>query len=247
MYTGAVQDALITTATQMGTRVKSIVVVGCLLLGLGSALAAATARDKWSNLKLIRHDNTYTFAMRGGACVSGQIAAVTGDTVDVEVLNVSTLGAKGARSSMVRIKRQDLICVKDGTSPNDIVYSGRSSWSDVLGIRGIFAGEYLLLVTKTGKEKKGKLLAGSLRELRLKRWGKSTEIAKSDVSMVYYVRTRPPSESVVWSEQEMFLFDPRLWPYMLGVAPKMKVLLYDASQPEDDRPILCSKRPAASP
>lgn len=230
----------------METRMKALVVAGFLLLSLTPSRAKAGTRNQWNNLRLIRHDNVYKFALRGGKCLSGQIATVADDAVGIRITELPLAKSKRAKVPVVRIKREDLIRVKDGMNFIDIVYSERSSWSDLLNLRDIDPGEYLLVVKKGLKQVKGKLASGTQADLTLRRWGNSHVIAKSDVSLVYYVRTRPASDSVIYSEQEMFLIDPRLWPYMLGVAPKMSVLLYDASRPEDDTPIQCSNAPVAS-
>ena len=214
---------------------------GLLLFLIPGRINAANPGDNWANLSLVPPDNGYTFIIHDRSCISGKIAGVTDQAVTVEVQQAPPSASGGTASPEVRIKRSDLIYVKDGVGTIDIVYSGRSSWSDVLGIREVYPGEHLLLVTKDGKRREGRLSGTFSGGIQLGRWGRDEEISKSNVSLAYYVRTRPASSSVVRSRQNMFLIHPRLWPYMLGVAPKMKVLLYDASQPEDDRPIECGQ------
>jgi len=40
----------------------------------------------------------------------------------------------------------------------------------------------------------------------------------------------------------MGFIDPTLWPYLLHIPPKIHVLLYDSSMPEDDSPVECKTR-----
>jgi hypothetical protein len=63
--------------------------------------------------------------------------------------------------------------------------------------------------------------------------------SKGNVAKVYYVREKPVGDFTQHSGEELFFFDPTLWPYLLRISPKISVLLYDSSRPESNAPIGC--------
>ena len=80
------------------------------------------------------------------------------------------------------------------------------------------------------------------KRVKLVHWNKTAEVTKGDVSQVYYIREAPLSAGAEYAAQEMVFFDPELWPYMLHIPPRIPVLLYDSSLPEDDTPVECKTR-----
>ena len=110
-------------------------------------------------------------------------------------------------------------------------------------MRGIPAGEEALLITKDARRHKGKLAEVSEKDVKLMQGNKTVGIAKDDVSRFYYLRSTPPSASAIYADEERFFIDPELWPYMLNIARKIPVLLYDSSMPGDNSPVNCKSDP----
>ena len=203
--------------------------LGRILFLLTVGAIASPAADEWDNLKQVTHRRSYGFALRDGTCVTGRIVAVTADSVKIKQPNPATL------------KRPDVVRVSDGTHVYDVVYSGRSSWSDVL--RGLpSTREYLRVVTKDGTRYEGDPAQFSESGLTLSKKGRSEKIQKTDVARVYYVRLKPLSDSAQYSAQEHFILDAQLWPYYWNIGVHMPVLIYDSPAPEDNSKIVCSGR-----
>jgi hypothetical protein len=196
------------------------------LLAAGSiALPAAT---EWDNLKQVTHRRSYGFALRDGTCVTGKIVSVAADSVKINLPSPATL------------ERSDVVRVSDGNHVYDVVYSGRSSWSDVVGIPPN-ARSYLRVVTKDDNQHEGAAAQVGDSEITLDKKGKPEKIQKGDVARVYYVRLKPLSDSARYSDEEHFPLNPELWPYYWNIGVHMPVLLYDSSAPEDNSKIVCSK------
>ena len=124
-------------------------------------------------------------------------------------------------------------------------HSGRSSWSDVVQIVGRRFHPDIAVVTKSGEEHKGKLLAVSETGLTIGHAGKKTNINKSEISIVRYIRPKPLSDFAEYSDDElawMKVFDPQLWPRMLHLQ-SMSIRLYDSSLPQDDSTIISTPGP----
>lgn len=99
-----------------------------------------------------------------------------------------------------------------------------------------------MVVTKSGVEHKGKLLAASETALTIGQAGKKAEIEKSEVSIVSYVRPKPLSDRSEYLDDElawMKVFDPTLWPRMLHLQ-SMSIRLYNSALPQDDSSIVCT-------
>jgi len=72
--------------------------------------------------------------------------------------------------------------------------------------------------------------------------GKKTNINKSEISIVRYIRPKPLSDFAEYSDDElawMKVFDPQLWPRMLHLQ-SMSIRLHDSSLPQDDSTIVCT-------
>jgi hypothetical protein len=213
---------------------------GCVMIATQLVGAQEAKKgDSWENLTRVRHSPPYTFVDRERNCVVGGIVSVTDRDIAVE-----RWGLTATRPPIiVTMGRSSLLRVTDGWHSYDIVYSGRSSWSDVRGLQGIPGGEHVLLITKDAKRHKGRLADVSETHAKLMQGNKTVEITKDDVSRVYCFRYKPASASAIYNAQEMNFLDPELWPYMLHIAPKIPVLLYDSSMPEDNDPVVCKNNP----
>lgn len=226
----------------MRTRAVSLLIASCVLLSTHvQGASMPKENDPWKNLEIVTHTRSYTFMERGGKCVYELIMSVTdeGATLKQLVIQPSRLPT----TALVQIERSNILRVMDGPKAIDVVYSGRSSWSDVLELRGIPWFEDVVFIMKDGTRRKGKVKGGSVVEVKLASSEKMLDIPKSDVQKVYYMRGKPPSAGAMYAAQEMVFLDPRLWPYMIGIPPKIYVLMYDASGQQDDAPVSCKNSP----
>jgi hypothetical protein len=130
--------------------------------------------------------------------IGGEIVAVTEDSIALERRNTT-----GTNSTT--IDRSRVLRVIDGGQSYDILYSGRSSWSDVGGLQGIAAGEAVLLITKDARRPKVSWLRSD-KDAKLRQCNKMIAIPKADVSRVYYLRYTPASYSTMYAAQELFHF-----------------------------------------
>ncbi|MGB8494552.1 MAG: hypothetical protein WCE53_09155 [Candidatus Acidiferrum sp.] len=206
--------------------VGSILLVGSLMLA--TQACAAARDDAWENLRHVTRRRNYTVVDRQSKCAVGRILSVTDHSVTLRTSQTAT----------ITVERANVLRVSDGPHTNDMVYSARSSWSDVQSIPKN-SRETARVVTKDGKEHEGKILEASEIHLILLLSGKRVELAKDDISRVEYVRYKPLSESGQFAAQEMYFVDPELWPYFLNIGVKMSVRLYDVSMPESNAPIHC--------
>jgi len=195
-------------------------------------MLSADSTNQWDNLKQVTRRVSFYFVDRNGDCVIGKVKNVDDTAVPVTRAN----------ASQTKIDRADLLRVTDGRRSYNVVFSGRSSWSDVLAlIPAQNADKWrpkVVVQTNTGVQYKGQLIDASQGTISLKISGKTRDISKQEVSTVSLVRPKPVKFSNTDRELVFFAFlDPNLWP---GIFGRLAVRLYDANSPEDDSPIICS-------
>jgi hypothetical protein len=140
---------------------------------------------------------------------------------------------------LVTVARSDARHVKDGYNEYDILYSGRSSWRDVQGVPSRpGTREYLSITLKSGKSVSGKPVGSTDSQLSLKQSATVTDIAKTDIALVDYIRIKPAPANLSIEFPAEF-FDPRIWPYILNIGVQMRVPLFNASLPEDNEFFQC--------
>ena len=196
-----------------------------ILIFAAGAVVASAASD-WDVLKVVTHRTTYGFVLRDGTCTTGRIGSVTADSIKISEPKPLTL------------KRSDVLRVSDGQHAYDVVYTARSSWSDVAAVPPKET-EYLRVLTTDGKRYEGEAAHVTDAGIALNKRGKMFMIEKSDIARVYYVRLKPLSDSARYSDEEHFPLNPELWPYFMNIGVHMDVLLYDASLPEDNSTVAC--------
>lgn len=217
------------------TRLGMILVVSSVYLALP---ARGPAKDEgWETLKRVTLSRTYWVLDREGSCVNGEIVSITENAITIKHLEWGA--GKSPKRQTVTIERPSVLRIADGLKVIDVVYSGKSSWADVQALEHIGSDERVLLVTQDGIQRKGKIIQVTGVGLKFEDRNESTGLPKSAVSQVYYVREKPVSAGVAYSAQEMGIIDPRLWPYLFHIPPKIRVLLYDSSSPEEDSPTPC--------
>ncbi len=101
------------------------------------------------------------------------------------------------------------------------MYSGRSSWADVLAFMPLVSKypslrPLMTVTTISGKSVKGSLILVTETEITLRDdFGKETQTLRSEVSKVNYIQSRPLSdkEEFYWEElATLRIFDPVLYP-----------------------------------
>lgn len=195
-------------------------------------LPPAYGADKdrpWQLLKHITHRSTLSFFIDSAPCVRGRIKKVADRSITI---NLEQGGSRTlAREKVLRITGYGV----------STIYSGRSSWEDVKSIRSDL-GYRLRVVTKDRRRHDGKATASD-QEIKVSASSKEETIAKSDVAQVFYFTDRPASDildEMVLETPYLAIFDPELWVYMIQKSDPLPILLYDASMPEDNRPLSSS-------
>jgi hypothetical protein len=212
-----------------------IFLVGWCLAATPNRAFGADEPDRWEILHQVRQNREYMLVDRDLHCYSGKIARVTAQSVAIQ----------DGKKPPVTIERKDLLRLGEFLTPASVIYSGRSSWADVqkLPHHPPHDAVDVRVVTHEGKEYSGKLIATSDTGLTVSAGHQKVDISKPVVSQVFYLRYKPMSPGTEYAYDESFVFqvfDPALWPYLLGAAPKIAVRLYDSSQPEENSPIVCS-------
>ena len=118
----------------------------------------------------------------------------------------------------------------EGVSSHDAIYSGRSSWSDLLRSEPN-KSEHVELELASGVKRHCRKFIG----FEKKATCDGSRIEKSEVVRGYYVRFAPATywEHYVARESALLLA-PRTW-FGSAFFPKIKVLLYDAAVLERER------------
>jgi hypothetical protein len=205
--------------------------------------------DPWQELKQLRQDVGFVFIERDMTCQYGRIEAFTDQNITIKT-----------DRSKVRIDRSSLVRVRLGFGgravlPNNpnmplfTVYSGRSSWEDILTLTPFQSKTHpgftlhLSVFTKDGKLHRAVLSQVTDRDITLSdAFGKETVFPKTEISRVDYIRDKPLSdtEEFHWEELAMLrVFDLQLYPRLFHVRDTMPVRLYDSAIPEDNSSVEC--------
>lgn len=213
----------------------TLALAGTLCL-LPAKMWSSSSDGQWEAVAKIDRGASLTFVDRTRNCVDGKIKHADNRTLTVLRRNASETLLE--RTNVLRISR--------GGWAGGVVFSGRSSWSDVTRIVGRRFHPDIAVAMKSGEEYKGKLISASETSLTVENSKKKTIIDKRDVSTVSYIRPKPLSDSAEYADDElawMKIFDPQLWPRLLHLQSSMSIRLYDTSLPQDDSSIICKPGP----
>jgi hypothetical protein len=109
----------------------------------------------------------------------------------------------------------------------------------------LYTHEHLILTLRSGKQIKGAPVKVTSDSITLKH-GLSTAIfSKSDVTKVDCLRVMPASDgfNLALAEAPFFaIFYPEFYHRIAGLKGRLHVRLYDASRPEDNTALTCSRR-----
>lgn len=207
-------------------------------------LARSTARrDTWRVVSQLPHRTSFTFLEHDRTCHFGQVESVSDQRV---IINTG--------KSKVPIDRSNLLYVQRGHIGDPygrllMMYSGRSSWSDVLEFMPPLRRNPSLVVriaiaTISGKSWKGTLADATDAEILVRdSFGKETQVPKSTVSRVDYIQSKPLSDNQEfdWEELAMLrIFDPALYPRLFHAGDTIPIRLYDRALMQDDSLLECS-------
>ncbi len=197
--------------------------------------------DPWLLLNKITHKRTYSIETRDGQCVWARIKAVTPDRLTARD---GQQGSWSADPVVRRFSRDDVVHVgvawADGGAR--LYYSGRSSWIDVALLR-TSSRERLNIVTKSGKTydlKQPYTIADD--GIATTSPEKQVDLPKKDIARIYAIVEKPLTDMQDYDLDElgpMIIFDPYFYEYKFHLERYIPVLLYDASQPEDNSPAAC--------
>jgi hypothetical protein len=226
----------------MNRSVQTGTLVVLTLLCAASALAWCSEANntQWNNLRQVTHRATLLFVDRNRDCLRGKIKSVD----DSAVMLTLRTGAER------KIDRGNVFRVSIGGWPFQLIFSGRSSWSDVIGlIPPLRASKWhpkVVVRAKSGVEQSGYLLEASQDKISIKTSGQAHDIAKQEVSTVTYVRPKPASDSAQYANEELVffkIFDPEVWPVLFHTQGSLSVRVYDATLSEDNSRITCNESP----
>lgn len=191
---------------------------------------AVPAEDGWNNLSRVSHSSSLTFIKRDASCESGTVLKADGTSVTI----------KRYQRPPVTIPKQELLQAGEG-GPHNLVFSGRSSWSDAINAHPGHA-ESLLIVMKDGERYSGKPISTTDTTIVLNTLTQTKTLTKQDILTVDYVRQKPLTDDEEYLAQEagfLLLFSPMSYVRAAGVSLKLDVHLYDASKPEDNSEVIC--------
>lgn len=240
-------DHMLTCAAKKGMRILfDLSLTACYLI-VSFCASAAAADDSWQNLKHVTHERYYTAVDRKSNCTTGHIVKANDHEFTLKLANRTS--ATFDRANVLRVSVSQAApyfpprVQADVGRVYDVIYNDKSSWNDLKGVAGqekiSASGQEVKVVKTDGKTYEGRLSKISETQLELDRTGGKLEIAKADVAEVYHLRPKPLTDSEKYNAQEDFWIDPRLWPYLLHLVPRLPVRLYDSSLPEDNTPVRC--------
>lgn len=176
----------------------------------------------------VTHSATFLFFQRDRTCIMGRITSASANSVTVQ--------QSGGAS--IRLEKNQLLQVVQG---NALLFSARSSWADVAGVR-LYPHEALILTQKDGKRIRGKPVMVTANSITLKHGLVKTVYQKPEINSVEYLRVSPPSDGFQASLEEapyLVLFYPEFYYRAAGLEGRISVRLYDASRQEDNTELKC--------
>ena len=191
------------------------------------------AVEEWNALKTLPHDNNYYLVTNSGECFQGPIAHIGSDRL---ILSSWTSG-----KARVSFAKKDILAFGFA---RHFYYSNRNSWYDASHTI-LYDHESLVIATRSGKRYKvqGKYTF-TPESITFPDGQTERSLAKADVERIYLDAVKPLSAGRAYALGELGLgvvFDGDAYRYWWHLEGRLSVLLYDASQPEDNRPISCVK------
>jgi hypothetical protein len=205
--------------------------------------------DPWQSLRLLKRGLGFVFIERDQTCRYAELKEVTDTNVSI----------KTTRGSVV-IPRSDLVRVRSGFGGRSVandnpnlplftLYSGRSSWADLLAFAPFeSSGHPYSVINFTVKTRDGRLHRGFLSKVTAEeitltdKLGGSAAFPKGQIDQVDYIREKPLSDTqeFYWEELGMgIIFDPQLYPRLFHLGDTMPVTLYQSTLAEENSAVMC--------
>ncbi len=203
------------------------------LFAVSTTVLSSGGDDQWNNVKEVNRGATLIFVSHNHECTWGKIKTI--DDWGVTVLR------RG--SPEIVLRKADLLRITSGAWAPGVIFGARSSWSDIVALAGKHFHPIVEIFMKIGDRRKGRLTSVSDTGVTLEVSEKTTNIGKDDISKVAYIRPKPLSDSAAYADGElgpMKPFDPQLWPKLLHLRSPESIVLFDASEPEDNSSIVCN-------
>jgi hypothetical protein len=198
--------------------------------------------DPWRSMKQLPHGVMFVFVERDLTCHEGKVKTVTDQAV---LLRSGKSVITIEKSNLLRVGRGHLDYPQGSLATLAVVYSGRSSWADLIDLAKSPSWRQVSISVATtgGKSYGGELWKVTETNISLRdSFGKEASIPKTEVSHVDYIQQKPLSDDgeYAWDElAQLRIFDPELYPRLFHVGDTVPVRLYDRAASEDDSPLYC--------
>ena len=182
---------------------RMVVVLLTGWMALSSLALGGDADPAWKTVRgVTRKNSDYTAFSRDGRCANGRITALSDKAVTIQP-------DKGAAMTFAK---DELLRVSDGTGPQDIVYTGRSSWFDVRQLPDNDV-ESVRVVMRDGHKHQAKCRQVKTTEegITLGDAKRPRTLAKKDVAAVHYIRVKPLTDGESNALHEYIIFHPIWW------------------------------------
>lgn len=205
--------------------------------------------DPWQSLRALKRGLGFVFIQNDHTCRYGELKEVNNTDVSIK-----------ANQGDVLVPKADLVRVRSGFGGRSVandnpnlplftLYSGRSSWADVLAFAHFestghpYSTVNFSLRTKDGRLHKGFLSKVTAEEITLTdKVGTAATFPKEEIDQVDYIREKPLSDTqeFYWEELGMgVIFDPQLYPRLFHFGDTMPVTLYQSTLPEENSAVTC--------
>jgi len=221
--------------------------LACLGLSLlARAIDSSSPDEQWRAVQELPHRAAFTVVDRDFNCSIGEIRSA-GDSELVIKTRTGDVRLDRANILTVNSYHWNLASLQQGVPVSGILYSGRSSWFDVMALgkrvqKDKWFKVRLEVKTADGKLHNGRMAGANDNEIQLSDSGKGDVIRKSEITRVSFVREKPLSDAgeYWWDEATLLqIFDPEVWPRLFRVGDTMSVRLYDVSMPQENSPVTC--------
>jgi hypothetical protein len=101
---------------------RYLVVLAFVCLPINTLSQAGVPQDDWTNLTRVSHRTSLVFIKKDGRCSAGTVLKVDDASVTVH----------GEGKDAFTIEKTDVLQVGDTLNAHNLIYSGRSSWNDVM-------------------------------------------------------------------------------------------------------------------
>jgi hypothetical protein len=228
---------------------RKVCLTFCFSCFMAQPALCGDGNDPWQSLKQMRRGVGFVFVRRDMTCQYGQLKEVTDTSVAIKTDKANVVID---RSTLLRVRRGFRGVSVENSNPNMplfTLYSGRSSWGDLLAFAPFQSKDHpgsavhFSLKTTDGRLHQGTLSQVTAGENTLAdKFGKPLTLSKGQIVQVDYITEKPLSdtEEFHWSElAALRIFDPPLYPRLFHIGDTMSVTLYQSTITEDNSTVAC--------